>query len=119
MVPAQEHDEATMLQTGSVLPAMLAGLLLAGVGSGMALAAGQGDGNREAAAVATMKVSLTQAIATAEQQSGGKAYDAGVDVDGGKTRIVVETSGPKGVQTVTIDAASGQVVGGHAGGEQD
>ena len=77
------------------------------------------DGDREAAAMQGAKVSLTQAIATAEQQTGGGAYDAGVDVKGGQTRIAVETNGPKGVQTVTIDAQSGQVVGTHAGGEQD
>jgi uncharacterized iron-regulated membrane protein len=105
------------MRAGFVLPVMLAGLVLATVGSWTVLAAGPGD--REAAAAAAMKVSLTQAIATAEQQTGGKAYDAGVDVDGDKTQIVVETNGPKGVQTVMIDGASGQVVGGHSGGEED
>jgi len=42
-----------------------------------------------------------------------------VDPNGGQTRIMVETNGPKGVQTVAIDAQNGQVVGGHAGAEQD
>ncbi|HYZ23558.1 MAG TPA: hypothetical protein VE690_15520, partial [Rhodopila sp.] len=65
------------------------------------------------------KVSLTQAIATAEQQTGGRAYDAGVDVKDGNTRIVVETNGPKGEQTVAVDAQSGGVVATHAGGEAD
>ena len=72
----------------------------------------------EAAAVDAMKVSLTQAIATAEQHTGGKAYDAGVDTDHGTT-IVVETNGPKGVQTVTVDANSGKILSEHQGGEQD
>lgn len=102
-----------------MLRAMLAGLVLASVGSGAAFAAGSRDGDREASAIATMKVSLSQAITTAEQQTGGKAYDAGVDVDSGKVQIVVETSGPSGVQTVMIDGASGQIVGTHKGGEQD
>ena len=65
------------------------------------------------------KVTLSEAIATAERQTGGKAFDAGVDVDHGAPRIVVETNGAKGVQTVIVDAGSGQVVGGHAGGEAD
>jgi len=65
------------------------------------------------------KVSLTQAIASAEQQTGGRAYDAGVDVKGGQTRIMVETTGPKGIQTVAIDAQSGQVIASHLGGEAD
>lgn len=107
------------MRKGLVLPMMLTGLALAGVGSGALFAAVPGDGDREAAAVATMKISLSQAITTAEQQTGGKAYDAGVDADGGKVQIVVETNGPKGVQTVMIDATSGQIVGGHAGAERD
>jgi uncharacterized membrane protein YkoI len=60
-----------------------------------------------------------QAIGIAEQKTGGKAFDAGVDVDNGKPRIVVETNGTNGIQTVIIDAQSGQIVGGHAGGEAD
>ena len=96
----------------------LAGLLAAGAVAGTALASDNDEG-REATALQNAKVSLTQVIATAEQQTGGRAYDAGVDVKGGQTRIAVETNGPKGVQTVTIDAQSGQVVGTHAGGEQD
>ena len=108
-----------MMRTGLILPAAFAGLIMAGLVSGTADAAGNGDGNREAALASSLKVSLTQAIATAEQHTGGKAFDAGVDGEGGKSRIVVETTGPKGVQTVLIDGASGQVVGGHAGAEAD
>jgi len=95
----------------------LAGLLAAGT-LGAAFAAGQ-DEDRDATALQGAKVSLIQAITTAEQQTGGQAFDAGVDTKGGRTRIAVETNGPKGVQTLTIDAQSGQVVGTHAGGEQD
>jgi uncharacterized membrane protein YkoI len=108
-----------MMRKELVLPAALTGLMLAGANAGTAFAAGHGDGEREAAAAANMQVSLAQAIATAEQHTGGKAYDAGVDVDGGKSRIVVETNGPKGVQTVLIDGTTGQVVGQHQGGEED
>ena len=83
-----------------------------------AFAAASGEAS-EQTALMTSKVTLTQAIATAEQQTGGKAYDAGVDVDHGKPRIVVETNGPHGVQSVTVDADSGQVVATHMGGEAD
>jgi len=83
-----------------------------------AFAAASGE-TREQTALRNSKVTLSQAIAVAEQQTGGEALDAGVDVDHGKPRIVIETDGPKGVQTVMIDAESGQVVGGHAGGEAD
>jgi len=96
----------------------LAGPIAAGAAAGTALAAG-GEEDQETTALQGAKVSLVQAITTAEQQTGGQAYDAGADRNGGKTRIMVETNGPKGVQTVAIDALSGQVVGGHAGAEQD
>ena len=36
-----------------------------------------------------------------------------------RPRVVVETNGPKGVQTVIVDAQNGQIVGGHPGGEAD
>jgi len=106
------------MNTKLIASLALAGMVTAGALSGAAFAAG-GDENREANALQGAKVSLAQAIASAEQQTGGRAYDAGVDVKGGQTRIVVETNGPKGVQTVAIDAQSGQVVASHAGGETD
>jgi uncharacterized membrane protein YkoI len=90
-------------------------LLAAGMGAHAATAAA----NREATALDGAPTSLAQAIATAERQTGGHAYDAGVDLAGGRTRIIVETNGPQGVQTVTLDARSGQVVGTHAGAEPD
>jgi uncharacterized membrane protein YkoI len=82
------------------------------------LAAGSEE-TREETALQGTNLTLSQAISTAEQQTGGKAFDAGVDVDHGKPRIVVETNGRQGVQTVIVDAQSGQIVGGHAGGEAD
>jgi uncharacterized membrane protein YkoI len=83
-----------------------------------ALAAEKGE-LREETALQNAKVTLPQAIATAEQQTGGRAYEAGVDLKHGEPRIAVETNGPKGVQTVFVDAQTGQVVGTHAGAEPD
>jgi len=94
----------------------LVDLVTAGALYGTAFAAGP---DQEATALQSAKISLSQAVASAEQQTGGRAYDAGVAVKGGQTRIVVETNGPKGVQTVAIDAQSGQVVDSHSGGETD
>lgn len=96
----------------------LAGVLVTGAMAGTAFAGGNDEAN-EATALQNAKVTLPQAIATAEQQTGGKAFDAGVDAKGGQTRIAVETNGAKGVQTVIVDAQSGQVVGTHAGGVTD
>ena len=95
----------------------LAGVLLIGV-AGPTVAANN-DEAREETALQGSKLTLSQAISIAEHQTGGKAFDAGVDVDHGKPRIVVETNGTKGVQTVIIDTESGQIVGSHAGGGPD
>src|SRR6476661_1742260 len=59
-----------------------------------ALAAEKGE-LREETALQNAKVTLPQAIATAEQQTGGRAYEAGVDLKHGEPRIAVETNGPK------------------------
>ena len=95
----------------------LAGILFTGIG-GPALA-GASRERQEQTALQGTAMNLSQAIAIAEHQTGGKAYDAGVDVDDGKTRVIVETNGPNGVQTVIIDAQSGQIVESHAGGVPD
>jgi uncharacterized membrane protein YkoI len=97
-----------------------AAIVLAGIlflrGAGPALAAAEAQ---EETALQGASLTLSQAIAMAEHQTGGKAYDAGVNVDDGKPRVIVETNGPNGVQTVILDAQSGQIVSAHAGGEPD
>ena len=95
----------------------LAGILFIGV-AGPALGGTKSEAQEQTALQGTT-MTLSQAIAIAEHQTGGKAYDAGVDVDDGKTRVIVETNGPNGVQTVIIDAQSGQIVESHAGGVPD
>ncbi len=95
----------------------LTGVFLLGL-AGPTFAATRGEAQEQTALQGT-ELTLAQAISTAEQHTGGKAFDAGADVDHGKARVVVETNGPKGVQTVIVDARSGQIVGGHAGGETD
>lgn len=105
----------TMTQYG-LSTAVIAGLIM---GTAVTALAANRDERREQTALQGMSLSLCQAIATAEQKTGGKAYDAGVDAGHGKPRVVVETSGPKGVQTVIVDAQSGNIVGSHSGGEPD
>jgi uncharacterized membrane protein YkoI len=96
---------------------LLVGILFIGV-AGLALGGSKGEAQEQTALQGTT-LTLSQAIAIAEHQTGGKAYDAGVVVDHGKPRVVVETNGPTGVQTVIIDAQSGQIVAAHAGGVPD
>lgn len=74
---------------------------------------------RESDVLQGTTLTLPAAIATAERQTGGKAFDAGTDIDHGIPRVVVETNGTTGVQTVIIDAQSGRIMGTHAGGEAD
>jgi uncharacterized membrane protein YkoI len=96
---------------------LLVGILFIGV-AGLAIGGSKGEAQEQTALQGTT-LTLSQAIAIAEHQTGGKAYDAGVVVDHGKPRVVVETNGPTGVQTVIIDAQSGQIVAAHAGGVPD
>lgn len=106
------------LMTGTMIAA--AGLLALGLGLGAAPAVAAGASEaQEQTALMNSKLSLSEAIATAERQTGGKAFDAGVDVDHGKPLVQVEINGPKGVQTVTIDASNGQVIGVRSGGVPD
>ena len=95
----------------------LAGILFIGV-AGPTLGGTKREAQEQTALQGTT-MTLSQAIAIAEHQTGGKAYDAGVDVNHGKPRVIVETNGPNGVQTVIIDAQSGQIVAAHAGGVPD
>ncbi len=90
-----------------------------GLGAAVPAFAASNSEAQEQNALQNSKLTLSQAIATAEQQTSGKAYDAGVDIDHGKARIAVETNGPKGIQTVIVDAQNGNVIGSHAGGETD
>jgi len=94
----------------------IAGMIV--TAGGVAFAATQAP-DREATALEGAKISLPEAIAIAERQTGGKAYDAGADIKGGHPRITVETNGSLGVQTVIVDAQSGRVLATHAGPEQD
>ena len=94
----------------------LACLLAAGL-AGPAFA-GASETQEQTALMGT-KLTLAEAITAAEQRTGGKAFDAGVDVDHGKARVVVETNGPKGVETVTIDAQNGRIIAVTAGGVAD
>lgn len=90
---------------------VLGGLLCVGVAGGIAYAAlpDAAPDARDAAALADMKVTLTQAIATAEQKLGGRAVGADVSRQAGVTQIAVEVVGPQGARTVTVDARTGQI----------
>ncbi len=99
-----------------IIPAALALLLVAG-SVGFAQAKDDGQDGRDAAALAGMKITLTQAIATAEQQAGGKAVGADLSQVQGAARIAVAVAGPQGVKTVLVDGRTGQVTATQNGGQ--
>lgn len=106
------------MNTERIVPLALAALLAAGAVGGVARAEDRdrNEDRRDAAALAGIKVTLQQAIATAEQQAGGRAVGADVSREQGATRIAVEIAGPQGVKTVLVDAQTGQVTAAHDGG---
>ncbi len=109
------------MKSRRIVPLTMMALLAAGVVAGAANAESR-DGTqdkRDAAALATLKITLTQAIATAEQQIGGRAVGADVSQDRGATRIAVEVAGPQGVKTVLVDGQTGQVTATRDGGQDD
>ena len=102
-----------------MLPAALAVAVAVGAAGGIAQAQGRDQDSRDAAALAGMRVTLQQAIATAEGQAGGRAIGADVSQEQGAIRISVEVAGPQGVKTVLVDGVTGQVTATRDGGGED
>lgn len=104
-----------------LLPVALAAVLAASAVGGMAHAKERGgdQDRRDMAAIAGMKITLPQAIATAEQQAGGRAVGAEVVQEHGAARIAVEVAGAQGIKTVLVDAQTGQVAAAPGGGQDE
>jgi uncharacterized membrane protein YkoI len=80
----------------------------------------QGDQDkRDSAALAEMKISLPQAITTAEQSAAGRAVSADLVTQQGVTSIAVEVVGPQGVKTVLVNAQSGQLIATPGGSSEE
>ena len=97
------------MQMKRLLPIALAALVATGAAGSLAFAQERRGAGNDAALLASPKVTLQQAIATAEQQAGGRAVSADIEQERGATLIEVEVVGPQGMRTVTVDAQSGQV----------
>jgi uncharacterized membrane protein YkoI len=101
----------------------LATLLATGAASSIAYAQdrdrdqGQDQDQRDITTRAGMKVTLQQAIGTAEQQMGGRAVGAEVFRRKGAAHISVEVAGPGGIKTVLVDAQTGKVTATNASSE--
>jgi uncharacterized membrane protein YkoI len=92
-----------------IIPAALAALIALG-GTSVAFAAtGEHENGQEIAAVLGAKTSLSQAIATAEQ-NGGRAMKIGVEEKKGAYLYEVKVLSKNKVTEMFIDSATGQVV---------
>lgn len=98
-----------MLRT-KMLPAAMAAAIAVGAGGAAFAATHDREDAKDIAAVLNAKTSLAEAIATAEQQVGGKAIDAGLEREGGPMRFEVEVAKDKTVQRVLVDPQTGKVV---------
>jgi uncharacterized membrane protein YkoI len=65
---------------------------------------------QEVAALVNAKTTLAQAIAAAEQQTGGKAIDAGLENENGAMAFEIKVAKDNTVQKVLIDLQSGKVL---------
>ena len=101
-----------------ILPVALAALISAGGMGGTAQAKDNDQDGRDVAALTGTKVTLQQAIATAERQAGGRAIGADVSREQGVTRIAVGVvDGTQGVKTLLVDGQTGLVTVTRDGGQ--
>lgn len=92
--------------------ALIAGALIAfatGVTAASAALA-MGEHNRAPVDVSKATVTMSQAIATAEQQGGGKATRAKLENESGKLLYEVKVAGKDKVTEVKVDAQDGKVL---------
>jgi uncharacterized membrane protein YkoI len=78
--------------------------------AGVAYAMSNDTRTNEAAIIANAKVTMVQAIATAEQQTGDKAVGSGIEDQDGTVFFEVEVLKDNQRHKVLIDPQSGQVV---------
>lgn len=97
-----------MMRTLLLSTTLVAALAIAGTAP--AFASEHSDSDRsDAAMVSNAKTTLVQAIATAEQDAGGKALKARADNENGSLVYKIEVAKGDVIQMVTVDAATGKV----------
>lgn len=98
------------MNTARIIPiALTAVIAVSALGVNAYAAERGGQDKADQAMLANAKVTLQQAIATAEQQTGGRAVSADLNQKQGMARFSVEIAGQQGVRTVLVDAQTGQV----------
>jgi len=101
-------------------------LAMAAATTAFAAESRRGGEAHEAVAYEQVKMTLADAIALAERQTGGKAVEATLEQEHGTVSFEVEIMKDRAFRKVTIDATTGQVVASKADhrdqeedGEQD
>ncbi len=92
------------------VPATMAAVIALGASGAAFAASGENESGQEIAAVLGAKTSVTQAIAAAEKQTGGRAMKIDVQKEEGAYLYEVKTVSKDKVAEVFVDPASGQVV---------
>ncbi len=95
-----------------LLTALMAGTLASGaIGGSVAAYARNGDNpTDEVAVMANAKITMAQAIATAEQQTGGRAVGTGIEDQDGTVYFEVQVLNGGTRHKVLIDPQTGKVV---------
>ncbi len=96
----------------TLLTATLAGVIASGAigGSIAAYARNNEQATNEAAIMANAKITLAQAIATVEQQVGGRAVGTGIEDQDGTVYFEVQIVKDGARQKVLVDPQSGKIV---------
>jgi uncharacterized membrane protein YkoI len=92
--------------------ALIVGTLVAFATGMTAASAAPGRGERDGAPIDVSKatVTMSQAIATAEQQAGGKATRAKLENETGKLLYEIKVAGKDKTTEVKVDAQDGKVL---------
>lgn len=100
-----------MVRPKIILTTMVALITLAGAGAAFAGENGnETDQQSELNAVTNAKTSLSQAIAAAEQETGGKAVDTGLENQDGVMAYEIEIAKGNTLQRVLVDSDSGKII---------
>jgi uncharacterized membrane protein YkoI len=93
-----------------IVPAALAAVFALAAGGAAFASAEEHEGGREIAAVLAARTSAAEAIATAEQRTGGRAMKIDIDGENGAYLYEVTTVSKDTITQVFVDPASGKVM---------
>lgn len=93
-----------------IFPAAMAAAIAVGAAGTAFASSGENENDREIAAALGAKTSITEAIAAAEQQSGGRAMEVDVEKENGAFLYEVKTVSNDKITEILIDPASGKVL---------